>query len=92
MKSSHQPRNPSDMLSTLTPSPTAQSIPPRTRATALPPSMTIADASFASGAMPTLRPWTGRPAIVAAVCVPCSPLSRGAGVGVSSAPSRSNSA
>ncbi|MEG8055131.1 hypothetical protein QP185_21190 [Sphingomonas aerolata] len=36
----------------------------------LAPSITIALASFASGAMPNAPRWPGRPTIVPAVCVP----------------------
>ncbi len=69
-KSSSQPGSPSDMLRILTPWLTAQSIPPSTRATTSPPSITIALASIAPGATPTRFLPTGRPAMVAAVWVP----------------------
>ena len=80
------------MLSTLAWWPSAQSSPARTRATTLPPSMTMALASFAPGATPMLKPCTALPATVAAVCVPCSPVSCGLGTGLTSSPSASNSA
>ncbi len=67
-------------------------MPPRTRATASPPSITAALASIAPGAMPTCRPPAARPTMVAAVWVPCSSLSFGFGGGVTSRPIRSNSA
>ena len=79
------------MLRTLTPSPTTQSMPARIRAITFPPSITIALASIASGATPKAVERTLRPAIVPAVCVPCSSVSWAEAPGTGS-PTRSNSA
>ncbi len=90
-KSGQKPRNPSDSDSRRAFFATSHSMPPITRATTLPPSITMPLASLARGATPNMRPPTARPTMEPAVCVPWSPLSTGVALGTSS-PRASNSA